>query len=201
MVLSKRERYIVIGTIIAVAALALDRYLLSPVLNRESQLEAQKQGLVRELDRAQSLFKRKKAAAAKWKEMVAGGLKQDASETENALQHAISQWSQDANLALSSVQPERAAQTGRSPEVAIRVVGTGPMSAVARFLWRAQTCPQPVKVVDMQVSSRREGTDDLSVTLHLSALYLPADWKMLPAARVPRLPAGGQAPSAGGTRP
>ena len=124
-----------------------------------------------------SLFKREKAAQLRWKEMLAGGLKQDAAETENALQHAVREWSQDANLALSTVRPERVVQKGRAPEVAIHLVGAGPMSAVARFLWRLQTAPLPVKVVEMHLSARREGTDDLSLQLRLSALYLPADWK------------------------
>jgi hypothetical protein len=76
------------------------------------------------------------------------------------------------------VRPERpASKKGAAPEVTAQVVGTGSMNAVARFLWRLQTAPQPVKLIEMQLSSRREGMDDLSLQLRLSALYVPADAK------------------------
>ena len=172
MVLSKRERYIVIATAVAVCALALDRYILAPILSSESQLDTQKQNLLRNLDKATSLFKRKKAAEARWQEMKTGGLKADAAETENALLHAVREWSQDAGLALSSVRPERAAQKGHAPEVTAQVAGSGNMNAVVRFLWRLQTSPLPVKLVEVQLASRREGVDDLSLQVRLSALYL-----------------------------
>ena len=72
------------------------------------------------------------------------------------------------------------------------VVGTGNMSAVAHFLYRAQTSKLPVQPEDLEIGSRREATDDLTVTLHLSGLYFPAGFK--PAS------ADGAAPAAGGTR-
>ena len=42
MVLSKRERYIVAATIIAVSILVLDRYIVTPFLDRRAQIEAEK---------------------------------------------------------------------------------------------------------------------------------------------------------------
>ena len=65
------------------------------------------------------------------------------------------------------------------------------MSAVARFLYAAQTSKLPVQPEDVEIGSRREAADDLTLTLHLSGLYFPAGWK--PA------PAGVAAPVAGGT--
>ena len=190
MVLSRRERYIVICTAIVVAALVLDRYAVAPILRRADQVQTEKQTLLGDLKHAKSLLDRKKATEAKWKEMASGGLKANAPDTENALLHSIREWAQDANLTLATMRPERVVAKGHAPEVAVMIVGTGPMSAVARFLSRVQNCPQPVKMQEVLLTARREGTDDLSLQLRLSALYLSPDTK-LPAPVRPLPVSGG----------
>ena len=60
-------------------------------------------------------------------------------------------------------------------EITFQAAGTGPMSAVARFLWRMETAPFPLRVEELQVGARREGTDDLSLQLRVSTLYLAAE--------------------------
>lgn len=181
MVLSQRERYVLIATVAAVALFLGDRYVLAPILSHQARLDEKKQSLVGQLEHATALFKGRKGAEARWKEMTAGGLKADAAEAESALLHSIREWSQEASLTLSAVRPERAAAKGKVTEVIVLVNGSGPMSAVSRFLWRLQTSAVPVKIVEMQLSARREGADDLSVQLRLSALYLPAGTKAVAA--------------------
>ena len=171
MVLSRRERYIAIGTIIVVAALVLDRYALTPALESWRKLDDEKQARLSEVEHGKLVVKQKPAAEATWKKRVNQGLKQSAAETEDALLHAVQDWSQDSRLSLTSVGAERAVAQGRTPEVIIQVVAVGPMSAVARFLWDVQSSPLPVRIVSTELYSRREGADDLSLTVHLSGLY------------------------------
>ena len=190
MVLSKRERTIALVTLIAVAILVLDHFALSPILARLAQLRAAEQDYTGKLTHANSLFLHRKATEARWNQMVADGLKADAADTEDALDHAVYEWAQASALTLKSCTPERTASKDR-PEVVLYVVGTGRMSAVAQFLYRAQTSKLPVKPEDIEIASRREGADDLTLSMHLSGLYFPADWKAAPA--------GGAAAAAGGT--
>jgi hypothetical protein len=191
MVLSKRERTIALATLIAVAVLVLDRFALSPILDRLAQLRGDEQYYTDKLTHANSLFLHRKATEARWNQMIADGLKSEAADTENALDHAVVEWAQASGLTLKSCTPERTAQKDR-PEVVLCVVGAGRMSAVAQFLYRAQTSKLPIKPEDMEIASRREGADDLTLTLHLSGLYFPADWKAAPT--------GGPAPAPGGPR-
>jgi Tfp pilus assembly protein PilO len=193
MVLSRRERYVAIGTIIAVAALVLDRYALTPILDRWNALDAQRLDLLSKVKDGELLVKQKPAAEETWKKRVEQGLKQGDAETKDALLHAVQNWSQDSRVTLTSVGVERAATQARTPEVTINVAAVGPWSAVARFLWDVQSSPLPVRVVQMEVFARREGADDLSLTMRLSGLYLPADWKVAPPARAPT--------ATGGSRP
>ena len=190
MVLSKRERTIALVTVSAVVILLLDQLVLSPVMTQFEQLRADDEKYTKELADANSLFMHRKATEARWNQMIADGLKFDAAETEAALDRAVYDWAQGSGVTLKSCTPEHMTQKDR-PEVVLYVVGTGNMNAVAHFLYRAQTSRLPVQPEDLEIGSRREATDDLTVTLHISGLYLPAGFK--PAS------AEGAASAAGGT--
>jgi hypothetical protein len=191
MVLSKRERIIALTAVIAAAVLVLDHYALSPVLDRLAQLRTDEKFYTDKLANANSLFMHRKATEARWDQMAADGLKSDAADTEDALDHAVYDWAQSSGLILKICTPERSILKER-PEVVLYVVATGRMSAVAQFLYQAQISKLPVRPTDMEIGTRREGTDDLTLTLHLSGLYFPKDWKAAPAS--------GPAPASGGTR-
>jgi hypothetical protein len=190
MVLSKRERTIALATLSAVAILVLDQAVFAPVKARFDQLSADDELYANRLAHASSLFLHRKATEARWNQMIADGLKSDAADTEDALDHAVYDWAQGSGLTLKSCTPERTAQKER-PEVVLYVVGSGNMSAVAHFLYRAQTSKLPVQPEDVEIGARREAADDLTMTLHISGLYFPEGWKAAPT--------GGATPAAGGT--
>jgi hypothetical protein len=208
MVLSKRERTIVWVTISVVALLVLDQAALLPLQAKLDRLRSDDQLYTARLEHANSLFLHQKATEARWKQMIADGLKSDAADTEDALDHAVYEWAQTSGLTLKSCTPERTVQRERADElphgeVVLYVVGTGNMSAVAHFLYAAQTSKLPVQPEDVEIGSRREAADDLTVTLHVSGLYFPAASKAAQTGP-PAAAGGGQggaaAEAAGGPR-
>jgi len=170
MVLSKRERYIVAVTLIAVAGLGFDRLVLTPIQERKVAMERERQRVLGGLERARALFARKKQLGPKWQQVVEAGLKSDPAEAESQVLHAVRNWSQESGLSLSSLRPEHTAQKGELREITFQASGTGPMSAVAGFLWRLETSPLPIRVNDLQLGTRKEGTDDLNLQLRVSTL-------------------------------
>ena len=44
------------------------------------------------------------------------------------------------------------------------------MRAVTGFLWRLENASFPVRVAELQIGTRKEGADDLSLQLRISAL-------------------------------
>ena len=173
MVLSKRERYIIAVTVAAVLSFAFDRSILTPLLDRRAATGAEKQEALRRMENASSLLDQSGRMGLKWQGMVAAGFKGDAGEAESTLMRALRTWSEDSRLTLSSLKPERLAQEGPLSRVSIQVVGQGAMQSVARFLWLVETSEHPLKIEQMQLGSRKEGRDDLSLQLRLSALYIP----------------------------
>jgi hypothetical protein len=86
--------------------------------------------------------------------------------------HALREWSQESGFNLSSMKSERPETEKQFQKILVRATGTGSLSQVARLLFRIQTANIPARVVDVQVTSRKEGTDDLALTLGVSTLAL-----------------------------
>ena len=173
MILSKRERFIIAATLIVVAAAVLYLYVLTPLDDSRKALEGRKEGLLNELERARTLLARKREIAPKWKQMTAGGLKSDPTEAESLILHAVQNWAKEAGLKLASLKPERLLEKKSLQEISFRATGTGSMNAVTKFLWQLETAKVPVRVKELQLGTRKEGTDDLALQLRLSTLYQP----------------------------
>jgi len=171
MFLSKRERFIIAATVIVVALLVLDRYVVSPLLECCDRAAALKESKLADIQRGQDLLARNREIGPKWREMIAGGLKRDPAEAESQILHAVGDWARDAGLKMSSVKPERMPDKRSLQEISFQAAGTGPMNAVARFLWRLETSKVPIRIKELQLGSRKEGTDDLTLQLRLSTLY------------------------------
>lgn len=172
MDLSMRETYIAIAALAAFALLLGDHYVITPLMKSGAELRAEEERLNAEMLNASRLFRRRRLMADRWEELTAGGLSSDPAEAESRLLHATQDWADDARLSLSAVKPERAEQTGRTREIRIAASGTGSMRAVARFLWQAETTALPLRISELQLGTRREGADDLSLQLRASTLYL-----------------------------
>lgn len=172
MVLTKRERSIIVVMIVAIMILGLDRYVLAPLLDRRSQLAVDIEAAERQSQKADRLLKNNERMKRKWKDMIAAGLKSDASSAENQLLHAVRDWEQDAGLTFSLLKPERTERDKQFQRIVFRATGTGTMYATSRFLWRVRTAMIPVRIDDLQISSRKDGVDDLNIQMGISTLCL-----------------------------
>jgi Tfp pilus assembly protein PilO len=171
MFLSRRERLIITVTLVVVALLVLDSYVVTPLRECCDRVAARKESLLAEMKRGHDLLARKREIGAKWREMIASGLKRDPAEAESQILHAVGDWAKDAGLKLSSVKPERQPDKRKLQEISFQASGTGSMNAISRFMWRLETSKVPIRVKDFQLGARREGTDDLTLQLRLSTLY------------------------------
>jgi Tfp pilus assembly protein PilO len=176
MVLSKRERMILIAAIAAVAMLIGDKFIIGPISKRREEIKTQKLDLQTQLENAQILFSRRKLMERKWKTLLSDGLRNDA-EAESKIARALDEWSKDAMLTLSSVKPERVASDKGLKEMTFVVAGMGTLESVSRFLWQIETTPMPIKVKDMQIGSTNETGQSMSLQLRLSALCLGSEQK------------------------
>jgi hypothetical protein len=173
MVLSKRERQILIVTISVVAAFLLYQFIATPIFNARAEILAERQGLIREMEKASALFQQKSQITPVWNKMLNGGLNSDVSSTESMVLNALRIWAQDYGLTLSSIKPER--EKGENDiikEIQFNVSCSGSISSVAQFLFQIESSTLPLRIKDFQLGSREEDGKEMSLQLKLSALYL-----------------------------
>jgi hypothetical protein len=197
MVLSKRERYIAFATAAVVGILALDRFMVTPLMAQREELDKQIAEQHDKLYTDQKLFKKSREMTRDWAKISSGALKQNSNEAESQALNSLQNWAQDSGIAQWSVRAEGAVKEKDFNKNTYRATGTGGMSQIARFLWRIQTAPIPVRINDLSLTARKDGTDDLSLQVGFSTIYVMPD---------PNRPAGNPQAAAnsvptGATRP
>ena len=175
MVLSRRERFIAIATGAILGIFALDRLGVEPLLTARSELDGQIASQRSALDRAQRLFTTNRQMNQRWRQIAGTELKSSQSEAESQVIHNVHDWAQESGLALPSLKSERAEKEKDFNKLSFRAMGTGTMSQIARFLWRIQTATMPIRITELSITSRKDGTDDLSLTLGISTIQLIHD--------------------------
>jgi hypothetical protein len=186
MGLSKRERIIVLVTLLAVGALVADRLVLAPIMNGLGELRAERQKVVSQVAKAKNLLLEKQQIEKK--RAASAGFRSDA-EAESRVAKALDQWAEDARLTISSVKPDRiAGGDKRLKEILFVIAGKGSLDAVAWFLYQVETSELPVKVKHLQLGSTSEAGDNMSLELRISTLYLAAEDKSAPKQSQPKQP-------------
>lgn len=171
MGLSKRERIILIAALSCVGLFVAVKFVINPIQAKRDELESQRQQLLGDLNEAELLIGNQGRMQKKWDAMLSDGLRSE-TEAESRILSALWEWSGAANMATSSIRPERISSERGLQEMIFAVTGRGSLESIAYFLWQIETAALPVKIKDMQLGSSSEAGDSMSLQLHLSALYL-----------------------------
>jgi hypothetical protein len=178
VIISNRERSVGILTVAVLGILALDRLALSPLIAKRAEVETSIQTTRGDLDRVVELFGKRREMGQTWREMVAGGLKTEASEAESQALEALDGWAREARLGLTMLKQEGTEKQKPYQIITFRVAGTGTMESVSRFLFKVQQSRIPMRIGDLTITSKKEGaSDELSVTMGVSTIFLPPDPK------------------------
>jgi hypothetical protein len=173
MVLSSRERGILIVAMAAVAFLGLYYKVVTPYLDWLDESDARQKGLQAKVQEAHDMIDRSARTARQWKQMVQPGIKSDPAEAESQIFHAIKDWAAESNVVLTLQKSQRSAEKTRLPEIKFQEQGTGTMKSLANLLWKIQTADLPIRVTELTVDSHKDGQDDLMFKFSLSTVYIP----------------------------
>ena len=188
MALSHRERVIVAVTGMAVAIFAGDRYVITPYFDARKAVADERDVLVKKLDDTTRLFTKRRRLEKEWNQMLAGGLTSNPAEAERQLL-AVRDWAQESGLTNLSTTPRREVRNDQTQIVRLDAAANGSLASVAKLLWRIETARVPLKVDELDLRSRADGTDDLAVSFKVSTIWV-----------TPGEP-GGKGPAGGAAQP
>lgn len=170
MVMSQRERQLAVFMGAALVLALLYWLVWTPYSDWSSEIAKSQVDVAGRMNDANILFDRQRAMQKIWTEMQNGGLKADASQAESQALNAVLDLSKQAGVDLIGLKPERTLAQGKFQIIGFNVTGNGTMRQISQLAWALETTSIPVRVTEMDLIPRKEGSDDLQVRLSISTL-------------------------------
>jgi hypothetical protein len=168
-------------TVIVLAILVLDQFVFEKLLESKRTVESQKAVAAQTLHDKLSKIKQARAEQPHWQEMSRNGILNDASRAETQIYNNLNAWAREAGLnPPPALKSDRTEKEKDFYKLTLRATGTGGMAQISRFLWHIQTANIPVKITELTIGTRKEGTDDLSLTMSIATAYLAPESETAP---------------------
>ncbi|MCF7954271.1 MAG: hypothetical protein K9M75_00575 [Phycisphaerae bacterium] len=172
--LSRREKIILFLAVFAIGLLISDKYILSPLMAKRSEVKDQKDRLTADVKEGLAVMKRRKLLTKRWQQMTESGLSDDPAVTEGVVLRYLEDISYKNYLTLASMQPERVERDTDSSvrEIEFLVSGKGNMKSVTMFLWDIEDAAIPLKIKTMQLGASDESGSQMTIQMRVSSIYV-----------------------------
>lgn len=171
MILSKRERLVAIIALVVAVGFGLEFYLVSPLMERRALADTNMAKFrEKNVEPTQKRIRENRANEKRLAEMAAVGLDLDFNNAKFVLLQAVDNWGRESGLSISQRSGDRPEQEKQFQKITLHLTTTGNMASIARFLWRVNTAAIPARISDLQITPRREGTDDLQLQVSISTI-------------------------------
>ena len=160
--------------IVAGAALVLlvgDSFLIEPLRASWKERADQIKKLQTDVRNGNMLLGSKASLERRWAKMQTNTLPNDVSQAQNELLKAIENWERDSRLKIDRIAPQWKVGDDYTT-LECRVDASGSMDAAVRFLYDVEKGPPGLKVDVVEISSRDNNGQQLSLGLQLTGLVL-----------------------------
>lgn len=168
---NNRKRLLVVAIAICLGLLIMDRLIAGPLIDGWKNRAAQITKLQAQIKKGEALIDHKDSYETRWNEMVKNSLPAEQSQAELMIYAAINDWSK-AGLTLNRQAPQWITDKDGSRHVEFRVLATGSISSIARFLYDVERDPRALRIQDVEISSRDENGRNLSLNMLLTGAVL-----------------------------
>ena len=173
MNLPNRQRLLLFVALGAAALLVAERVvtvgLLPAYRGRAARLDTLRKSVIDGrilLDRGPSLRTR-------WQRMQTNALSPEPSLAENELLKAFDRWSQESRIGVSAIKPQAKPGSDGNDTMECRVDAFGNLAAVSRFLYNVESDPLAVRIGAIELVSRDDRGEQLTLGLQVSGLLRP----------------------------
>jgi hypothetical protein len=170
---NNRQRLLMILAGAAILLLVLDRLVLAPTLKSWRTRSAEIARLQKNVTEGRGMIARAAQIQTRWAEMQTQALPKDAAKAEQDLISAFDRWSRASNVELGSIKPQwKRGATPRYSQLECRVDATGSLATLTRFLYELEKSALPLRVDSVELTSRDELGQKLTLGLLVSGLRL-----------------------------
>ena len=170
---SHRQRLLMILAGSAVLLLVLDSLVLTPLTKGWQTRRAEIARLQKNVTEGRGVIERAARTRAAWAEMQSQALPKDAAKAEQDLISAFDRWGRATNVELGSIKPQwKRGATNRYSQLECRVDASGSLATLSRFLYEVEKSTLALRVDSVELTSRDDNGQKLSLGLLVSGLRL-----------------------------
>lgn len=171
--LPPRQRLLVILAGAGILLLVLDSVLFTPLTKMWQTHAAEIARLQKSVAAGHSAIERAAQTERVWADMQTNALPKEPAQAEQDVISAFDRWGRAYNVELGSIRPQwKRGATDRYSLLECRVDATGTLNTLTRFLYELELSPLALRVDSIEVSSRDDGGQKLTLALVVSGLRL-----------------------------
>jgi len=159
----------------AVALFAGDRLLITPLTGLWKSHASRIAELRGNIAQGTSLLTREQSIRDRWDGIRKSALPTDASAAESKVLTAVERWTKDSGITFTSIKPQWKQNADDYTTLECRVDATGDMESIARFIFELERDPLALRVEDLEISSRDDNGQQLSMGVRFTALVLTGE--------------------------
>jgi hypothetical protein len=167
--IKNRQQILLFAAVGALVVLIGDHLILTPLINGWQARTKHIAELKQSITQGQMLLDREKSIRGRWSQMRTNTLSSNSSQAQGQMFKAFDRWAQDSRMKIGSIKPQW--KHGEDfTTLECRANATGDIQSLSKFIYDAERDPLAVKVESVEISSRDNNGQQLSVVLQVSGL-------------------------------
>src|SRR5205814_3434262 len=118
------------------------------------------------------LLERERSIRSRWENMRTNTLPGDTSAAESLVLKAFDHWSQESRISITSIKPQWKHNADEYMTLECRVDAFGNLPTLTRFLYDVEKDPLALRVDAVEITTRDNDGQQLSLALQVSGLLL-----------------------------
>ena len=171
MKIQNRQQWLAVVAIGIVAYFAVDKLLFTPLWKSWNERQTQVADLRKKISQGALLLQREQSTLRRWEDMSKNTLPNDLSVAEQRLLLAFDFWARESRISVTSIAPQKK-EADDYTSLECRVDAFGSLATVTRFLYNIEKDPMGLKMESVEISSRDNEGQQISLGLQLSGLIL-----------------------------
>lgn len=168
--MSKRERILAIAIAGLILLFGLDYFVIEPTLAYFRNVSAEIETAEERLRSATLLVENRQIIEERWGTYETAGVGNTESTLRYTVQQGLATWARQARFDLTTVASSRTVAGENFNEVQFVATGSGPIAAVIGFMDRVHTSEFPLRIESMEITSRSEKADSLTLRVTVSTI-------------------------------
>lgn len=172
MNLNARQRLLAVLAIVAVGLWLGDRLVFTPLVKSWQARTVRLTTLRKSVTQGTLLLERERTIRERWGQMRTNTLSKPLSQAESQVLQAFDRWSRDSGVSISSIRPQWKRGGDDFSTIECRADAAGTLGALTRFLYLIEKDPLAFKVEAVELATRDNDGQQLTLALQVSGLLL-----------------------------